>query len=77
MEKRKTMETIKVEILNPKAKNILKGLADLNLIKIKKEQKKPDFTQLLAKLRKQSDTAPDLNEIAKEVESVRKERYEN
>ena len=71
------METIKVEILNPKAKNILKGLADLNLIKIKKEQKKPDFTQLLAKLRKQSDTVPDLNEIAKEVESVRKKRYEN
>ena len=71
------METIKVEILNPKAKNILKGLADLNLIKIKREQKKSDFTQLLEKLRKQSDTAPDLNEIAKEVESVRKERYEN
>ena len=71
------METIKIEILNPKAKNILKGLADLNLIKIKREQKKSDFTQLLGKLRKQSDTAPDLNEIAKEVESVRKERYEN
>ena len=71
------METLKVEILNPKAKNILKGLADLNLINIKRERKKSDFTQLLAKLRKQSDTAPDLNEISKEVESVRKERYEN
>ena len=51
------METLKVEILNPKAKNILKGLADLNLINIKRERKKSDFTQLLAKLRKQSDTA--------------------
>ena len=71
------METIKVDILNPKAKNILKGLADLNLIKIRKEQKKSDFTLLLEKLRKQSDTVPDLNEIAKEVESVRKKRYEN
>ncbi|MCK4630343.1 MAG: hypothetical protein KAT40_02810 [Bacteroidales bacterium] len=71
------METLKIEILNPKAKNILKGLADLNLINIKREQKKSDFTSLLTKLRKQSDTAPNLNEITKEVESVRKERYEN
>jgi trehalose-6-phosphate synthase len=71
------METIKIEILNPKAKSILKGLADLNLINIKREQKKSNFTQLLEKLRKQSDSAPDLNEIAKEVESVRKKRYEN
>ena len=71
------METIKVDILNPKAKSILKGLADLNLIKIREEQKKSDFTQLLEKLRKQSDTVPDLDEIAKEVESVRKMRYEN
>lgn len=71
------METIKVEILNPKAKNILKGLADLNLIKIKRESKKSDFSQLLEKLRKQSNTAPDLNEIGSEVESVRGGKYEN
>ncbi len=71
------METIKVEILNPKAKNILKGLADLNLIKIKREPKKYDFSQLLEKLRKKSETTPDLNDIAKEVESVRGKRYEN
>jgi len=71
------METIKVDILNPKAKNILKGLADLNLIKIRKEEKKSDFAQLLAKLRDQTKPVPDLDEIAKEVESVRKIRYEN
>ncbi len=71
------METIKVEILNPKAKNILKGLANLNLIKIKREPKKYDFSQLLEKLRKKSETTPDLNDIAKEVESVRGKRYEN
>ena len=71
------MEIIKVEILNPKAKNILKGLADLNLIKIKREPKKYDFSQLLEKLRKKSETTPDLNDIAKEVESVRGKRYEN
>lgn len=71
------METIKVEILNPKAKNILKGLADLNLIKIKREPKKYDFSQLLEKLRKKSETTPDLNDIAKEVELIRGKRYEN
>ncbi len=37
------METIRIEILNPKAKNILKGLADLNLINIKKENKQTEF----------------------------------
>ena len=77
MKKDRIMETIKIEILNPKAKNILKGLADLNLIKIKREPKKSDFSQLLEKLRKKSNTAPDLNEIAKEVESAREKRYEN
>lgn len=71
------METLRVEILNPKAKSILKWLADLNFINIKREQKKSDFIQLLKNLRKQSDTAPDLNEIAKEVESERKKRYED
>jgi hypothetical protein len=71
------METIKIEILNHKAKYFLKGLVELNLINLVKSQKKSDFTQLLEKLRKQSDTAPDLNEIAEEVESARKERYEN
>mgnify|MGYP007079444734 CR=1 FL=1 len=34
------METIRIDILNPKAKSILKGLADLNLISFKKEKKK-------------------------------------
>jgi hypothetical protein len=30
------METIRLDIVNPKAKSLLKGLADLNLIRIKK-----------------------------------------
>ena len=33
------METIRIDIINPKAKNLLKDLADLNLIKISKEKK--------------------------------------
>ncbi len=37
------METIRIDIINPKAKKLLKDLADLNLIKINKEKYKSDF----------------------------------
>ena len=70
------METLRIEIINPKAKHLLKSLADMNLIKIKKEKAKSDFTELLKKLRNQSEDVPSLDEITKEVELVRKDRYE-
>ena len=70
------MESIRIEIVNPKAKNIIKNLADMDLIRIKKEKIKSEFTELLTKLRKHSDQAPSLEEITKEVESDRKARYE-
>jgi Txe/YoeB family toxin of Txe-Axe toxin-antitoxin module len=70
------MESLRIEIVNPKAKSIIKNLADLDLIKIKKERVKNEFTELLAKLRKKSDKAPSPEEVLKEVESVRKSRYE-
>jgi hypothetical protein len=70
------METIRVDILNPKAKSLLKGLADLDLIRIKKDKVKPEFKELLKNLRSDSDNAPSLDEITKEVEAVRKARYE-
>lgn len=69
------METFQIDILNPKAKKLLKDLADLNLIKIKKT-KKSDFSALLTKLRSKSTKEISLEEITKEVESVRKSRYE-
>ena len=69
------METFQIDILNPKAKKLLKDLADLNLIKIKKT-KKSDFSVLLTKLRSKSTDEISLEEITKEVESVRKSRYE-
>jgi hypothetical protein len=43
------METIKVDILNPKAKTILKNLADLNLIRIKSTKIKSELKDLLAR----------------------------
>jgi hypothetical protein len=70
------MESLKIEIINPKAKRLLKNLADMDLIKIKKETVKSDFSDLLEKLRSQSENAPSLDEITKEVEAVRKARYE-
>ncbi|MCL6218911.1 hypothetical protein [Zunongwangia pacifica] len=70
------METIRIDIINPKAKNLLKDLADLNLIKISKEKKKSDFSTLLKKLRTKCKDEISLEEITNEVEQVRKSRYE-
>jgi Txe/YoeB family toxin of Txe-Axe toxin-antitoxin module len=71
------METIKIDILNPKAKALLKNLADLKLIRIKKDKVKTEFKDLLEKLRKDSEKTPSFEEITKEVETVRKARYES
>ena len=70
------METLKIDILNPKAKSFLQNLADLNLIRIQKEKVKTEFQELLDKLRMKSAEAPSPDEITKEVEAVRKARYE-
>lgn len=70
------METLRIDILNPKAKSLLKNMADLDLIKIKKGKVKSEFTELLEKFRANAENAPSLDEITAEVESVRKARYE-
>ena len=70
------METIRIEIINPKAKGLIKSMADMDLIKIKKGKIKSEFIELLDRLREKSDNAPSLEEITKEVEIVRKSRYE-
>lgn len=69
------MNTISIEILNPKAGKLLENLADLNLIAIKN---KPEngFTRVLKKMRSKATAAPTLEEITKEVEIVRTKRYE-
>jgi hypothetical protein len=69
------METFRIDILNPKAKNLLKQLADLNLIKITKVKKNSDFSSLLKKMRAKSKDELSFEEITKEVEEVRKSRY--
>jgi hypothetical protein len=71
----KKMETIRIDILNPKAKDLLKNLASMDLIKIREDDRKVDLDLLLEKLRSKSEDAPSLEEIEREVEIVRSNRY--
>ncbi|RNI27539.1 hypothetical protein EFA69_15550 [Rufibacter immobilis] len=64
------MEPIRVEILNPKALQLLQNLADLNLISIEKK-KQNTFTDVVKNLRSKSASAPSLEDITKEVKLVR------
>jgi len=68
------METLRIDIVNPKAKKIIKELADLKLISIRKENHSESFQILLKKFRSKKNS-PSLKEITKEVEAVRSRRY--
>ncbi|MCH6202152.1 hypothetical protein MMU07_21420 [Aquiflexum sp. LQ15W] len=70
------METITIDILNPKAKALLKDLENLELIRIRKDNKNSDLAALLKNFRKNADSAPSMEEINAEVEAVRKARFE-
>jgi hypothetical protein len=70
------MESIQVEILNPKAKSILNNLADLKLINITKSaDSKKNLVKFLNKIRSKNSKPLTLKEITKEVEFVRSKRY--
>jgi hypothetical protein len=74
--KLQVMETLRIEIINPKAKRLLKDLADLNLITINKSVNDTmEFKAVLSKLRSNAKTRPSLDEITREVEDVRAARY--
>ncbi len=68
------MEALKIEILNPKALQLIKGMQDLNLIKIS-EGPVSSLRTYLKKMRRKSATAPGLVEIGKLVDEVRAKRY--
>lgn len=71
------MESITIEILNPTARKLLNNLAELKLIRISdSSDKKNEFIMLLERLRAKSEKSPSLEQITKEVEAVRKARYE-
>ncbi len=68
------MNTLRIDILNPKAARLLKDLADLDLIAIR-DSSKSGFENILKRFRARTKSAPSLEEITKEVELVRAKRY--
>jgi hypothetical protein len=68
------METLRIDIVNPKAKKIIKELAELNLISIRDKDPVKAFQKLLSKLREKNGTISQ-DEITKEVELVRAKRH--
>lgn len=67
------METLKVDIINPKARKLLKDMADLNLITIRKS-KESRIKDVLRTMRSESTAVPSPEDIAHEVEVVRTRR---
>ena len=69
------MNTIKVDIINPKATQLLKDMEDLNLISIR-ETSMDGFLHIVKRLRaKAKNNPPSMDEITKEVEKVRLKRH--
>jgi hypothetical protein len=69
------MDTMQIDILDPKARKLIKNLAEMNLISIRKPSD-DGFLSLVNKLRaKAKNDRPSLDEITKEVELVRAKRY--
>jgi hypothetical protein len=68
------MEALKIEILNPKALKLIKGMEELKLIKVTAEPK-DKFEHYLKKIRNKAKSAPSLGEITNIVEQVRSDRY--
>lgn len=68
------MEALKIEILNPKALQLIKGMEDLNLIKVTDEPVSK-LQSYLKKMRKNTSSVPSIDEIAQIVQEVRTERY--
>ena len=68
------MEALKIEILNPKALKLIKGMQELNLIKVS-EEPATRLRAYLKNMRRKSSSVPNLEDITKIVEKVRAERY--
>lgn len=68
------MEALKIEILNPKALQLIKGMQDLNLIKVS-EEPASSLKAYLKKMRRNATSVPNIDEINKIVKEVRAKRY--
>ncbi len=69
------MQALKIEILNPKALQLIKGMQDLNLIKVTSDDPVSGLKDYLKKMRANASEAPSLEEISQIVEDVRTKRY--
>jgi len=68
------MEAIKIEILNPKALEMIELLQELNLIKVS-EEPVSNLKKYLETMRSDADDTPTLEEITEITETIRAERY--
>ncbi len=66
--------SIRIDILNPKALELLNALANMKMISIQ-ENTETGFELVLKKLRSKAKNAPSLEEITAEVEEVRARRH--
>lgn len=71
------MQSMTINIINPKAEKLIQDLADMELITIESNNKESRLATILEKLRANANTAPTLEEITEEVELVRAKRYRN
>ena len=67
------METITINIIDPKEKKLITDLVDLDLISIKESGEKSNIKKFLELTRNPSLEEISLEEITAEVEAVRKE----
>ncbi len=68
------MDTMTINIINPKAIKLIKDLADMDLISIQ-DKTENRFDEVLKQLRSKNEEAPSLEEITAEVEAERTRRY--
>lgn len=67
------MEALKIEILNPKALQLIKGMQDFKLIKVSDEPVS-SLKAYLKKMRHSTSDVPSLDAITKIVDEVRAKR---
>lgn len=70
------MKSFQIKIINPKAVKLLQSLADVNLISMK--DNKDGLVETIKRIMKKAASAQiSLEDITKEVETVREKRYAN
>jgi hypothetical protein len=69
------METLTIDLINPKAKKLLKDLMDLKLINITKTETKSNLKELLGKISSNKEVQMTMDEITAEVKAYRKEKH--